>query len=235
MLHEVNIIARESDNRYRVELDGHGATLTLQGHFLAGVAPGAGEIALEFSEDWSAVLRISYPLQLKRASPEEAERRLRLSKAAEARANLKAAYVAERAYQQEKNTFSPQVYEIGFTPERGNRYSYYFAPEGRSTNRAGAEERSDPEAVIVETDRFKFPEARFSPTIAGTRCSITDDRSTGNHGVGVAAGNAGDFLILAAGDLGDGPLDCWTVASFSRTKADGTVVPAGEPCHESDR
>src|SRR3954471_3025216 len=49
------------------------------------------------------------------------------SKQAEVKANLKSAYTAEKAYYQEKDTFSASVLAIGFAPERGNRYTYVFA------------------------------------------------------------------------------------------------------------
>ena len=46
------------------------------------------------------------------------------SKQGEAKANLKALFTAQRAYFQEKDRYSPYINEIGFTPERGNRYQY---------------------------------------------------------------------------------------------------------------
>src|SRR5205085_1607590 len=46
------------------------------------------------------------------------------AKQSEAKANLKAVYTAEKAYYQEKDTYSNEVGRIGFAPERGNRYAY---------------------------------------------------------------------------------------------------------------
>src|SRR5438309_2647858 len=46
------------------------------------------------------------------------------AKQSEAKANLKAFYMAELAYHQEKDLFSTNMSAVGFSPERGNRYQY---------------------------------------------------------------------------------------------------------------
>ena len=48
------------------------------------------------------------------------------SKQSEAKANMKAMFTAEKAFFQEKDRFSSYVGEVGFAPERNNRYSYYI-------------------------------------------------------------------------------------------------------------
>ena len=47
------------------------------------------------------------------------------SKQSEAKANLKAMFTAQKAYAAEKDKFSILVGEIGFSPERNNRYAYF--------------------------------------------------------------------------------------------------------------
>src|SRR3954470_13973681 len=47
------------------------------------------------------------------------------SKQSEAKANLKAMFTAQKAYAAEKDKFSTLVGEIGFSPERNNRYAYF--------------------------------------------------------------------------------------------------------------
>ena len=44
------------------------------------------------------------------------------SKQAEPKANLKALFVAQRSYFSERDSYSSSVSDIGFIPERGNRY-----------------------------------------------------------------------------------------------------------------
>src|SRR5258708_3390629 len=49
------------------------------------------------------------------------------SKQSEARANLKALFTAQKAFYQEKDHFSSITAEVGFAPERNNRYTYFAA------------------------------------------------------------------------------------------------------------
>src|SRR6476661_5480990 len=46
------------------------------------------------------------------------------AKQSEAKANLKAVFTAQRAYYQEKDRYMETISDIGFSPERGNRYAY---------------------------------------------------------------------------------------------------------------
>src|SRR5580765_3536663 len=48
------------------------------------------------------------------------------SKQSEAKANLKAVFTAQKAYFQEKDKFSSYAGDIGFSPERNNRYAYFL-------------------------------------------------------------------------------------------------------------
>src|SRR4051812_28340220 len=63
------------------------------------------------------------------------------SKQSECKANLKSAYTAEQSFYQEKNAYSTNAGEIGFSPARGNRYAYFLFDVGqvqdRSTARVG--------------------------------------------------------------------------------------------------
>src|ERR1700694_437320 len=60
------------------------------------------------------------------------------SKQSEAKANMKAMFTAEKAFFQEKDRYSTLSGEVGFSPERNNRYNYLLSQtiatmEGRST------------------------------------------------------------------------------------------------------
>src|SRR4051812_16376379 len=48
------------------------------------------------------------------------------SKQSEAKANLKAMFTSEKAFLAEKDRFSGFVGEVGFSPERNNRYAYFL-------------------------------------------------------------------------------------------------------------
>src|SRR5712671_5345970 len=52
------------------------------------------------------------------------------SKQSEAKANMKAMFTAQKAFSAEKDRFSSLTGEIGFSPERNNRYSYFTGAAG---------------------------------------------------------------------------------------------------------
>ena len=55
------------------------------------------------------------------------------SKTTEAKSNLKAMYTAEKAFRQEGDRYSTLAGEVGFSPERNNRYAYFLgSPIGTS-------------------------------------------------------------------------------------------------------
>src|SRR4051812_33310338 len=51
------------------------------------------------------------------------------AKQSEAKTNLKAVFTAEKAYYGERDSLSNRFSAVGFTPERGNRYSYVLGAE----------------------------------------------------------------------------------------------------------
>src|SRR5437773_1453977 len=57
------------------------------------------------------------------------------SKQSEAKANLKAMFTAEKAFYQEKDRFSSYVAEVGFAPERNNRYNYALTNQANYDNK----------------------------------------------------------------------------------------------------
>src|SRR5438105_11937960 len=74
-----------------------------------------------------------------------------VAKTSEAKANLKALYTAQKAYFQEKDKLGTTMPEVGFAPERKNRYTYFLAPSGPVERRkAGAEKTAN--AVIIGLD-----------------------------------------------------------------------------------
>src|SRR5438477_12767904 len=52
------------------------------------------------------------------------------SKQSEAKANLKAMFTAEKAFSAEKDRYTNLVGEMGFSPERNNRYAYFAGLTG---------------------------------------------------------------------------------------------------------
>jgi type IV pilus assembly protein PilA len=154
------------------------------------------------------------------------------SKQSEAKANLKAMYTAEKAYFQEKDTYSASVATIGFAPERGNRYQYNLNGTGGTLdNRAGTLASTLSTADGISIDTFKYPNAYSDAPMAALACGDT---------AAVVTGALGNFTGSAQGNVdNDSTVDQWTISSVGRTTAGGTCdadtnVPAGEPSNNQN-
>src|SRR5512138_1521172 len=77
------------------------------------------------------------------------------SKQSEAKANLKAAFTAMKAYYQEKDKYSLLVQDIGFVPERNNRFAYFMDSTVVLSDRSGSVESFPSGATAINTDTFK--------------------------------------------------------------------------------
>lgn len=132
------------------------------------------------------------------------------AKQSEAKSNLKALFTAEKAFRAAKDRFSPFVYEVGFKPERNNRYAYRAA--------AGAlEERkdADPDQLAADTfqgisvDTYKHRSAVMDPAYV-----------TGGAALTAAATTDVDFSGTAAGDIDTDPgVDSWHISNVAGTVA----------------
>lgn len=159
------------------------------------------------------------------------------AKMTEAKVNLRAIYSSQHTHFQENGTYSSSVSQIGFAPERNNRYSYDLAASTAL--------------------RFKRL-ASGREALAGTETGFTSDQAKGYVPVapnpaiaGVVTGALGAYTATAVANVdADGGHDQWSIASAGRGKgagdgasstsahADGTgvcdahVASAGEPCHD---
>jgi type IV pilus assembly protein PilA len=150
------------------------------------------------------------------------------SKQSEAKANLKAMFTAEKAYLQEKDKFSSYVGEVGFAPERNNRYAY-FADSGQAfDNRVGTVASTTTTATAIEVDMFKGYVAQT--VVTGTLpCSGAVGSST----------TAISFTGEAVGNIDtDTTSDVWSISTDSRSATatcDGApsgAVASGEPAND---
>ena len=80
------------------------------------------------------------------------------SKQGEAKANLRGWFTTQRSYLQEKGAYveSPKV--LGFAPERGNRYAYYFASDMKCEERKSDGSITAPASALVNC--FTVDEAK---------------------------------------------------------------------------
>jgi type IV pilus assembly protein PilA len=160
------------------------------------------------------------------------------SKQSEVKGNLKAAFTCERAYYQEHSTYTSCVLQLGFAPERGNRYRYTLNTTTRvdetcntTQSRATAAGTSLPSDGDILADAFKFgtsagitaanaakPTPTYAPAVpSGTTMVVQNDL------VGVVpnlADAAGTFGIGAHGDIDvDAQLDLWYLSGVSSITA----------------
>lgn len=150
------------------------------------------------------------------------------SRQSEAKANLKAMFTAELAYYQQNNTYSPLINAIGFTPERGNRYTYDLGGVQWQDRTTSVASQLSTETGI-EADIFKWASVGV-PAIMPAAFQA-----------GVIVGNGGTFYGTAAGNVDmDTTLDQWSISDANRGGAAASTStqcavgnnPGGEPCND---
>lgn len=151
----------------------------------------------------------------------------RRSTQSEVKVNLKSAYTAERAYFAEKDAFSESVEQIGFLPERGNRYRYYLSARGDmlipGTSDGGWHSN-------IGADLKKDLLSGNATLQASVPSAVL--AQAGIHGTCPEPCNV---TIVAVGNLDTDPtVDVWSISTEDRTIG-GEKVSAGMPyCHVSD-
>jgi type IV pilus assembly protein PilA len=166
------------------------------------------------------------------------------SKQSESKANLKGYYTAEKSYYQAHDVYCSDMTIVGYSPERGNRYTYDFGiASGLAGTPAHAQARNaatlDSTTAFdqVLTDIYKYPElvAPYTASSGGSLTFVAQDTGhtaipAGNvskyvNGPGASApppsctNTAGDFAGFAFGNIdNDGVgIDSWGIASQSGT------------------
>jgi type IV pilus assembly protein PilA len=144
------------------------------------------------------------------------------SKQSEAKTNLKSLYTAQQAFFAEKDRYSDFANEIGFAPQRGNRYAYRVSATGASEDRS-LDAIPPPTAGVafIEVDTYRFPGAAAAPTVAVTNYTPegTANSTTPSTNFGVTPGIADCpqcvFFAGAAGNAdNDAYIDSWVIAGF---------------------
>jgi type IV pilus assembly protein PilA len=149
------------------------------------------------------------------------------SKQSEAKANLKAMFTAEKAFYQEKDRFSSLVGEVGFAPERNNRYNYSLTVNATGyDNRSVAVATTATNATGIQADVFK-----------GYQVDTTG--VTGGAPDGTAATLTTNFVGTAIGNIdADSTMDAWSISTNSRNMTggdnSGNNVASGEPSNDTN-
>jgi type IV pilus assembly protein PilA len=154
------------------------------------------------------------------------------SKQSEAKANLKAVFTAQKAFFQEKDKFSSLTGEIGFSPERNNRYAYYLLATGNTMeDRATTTIPAGTNFTGIGVDVFKYTTAYAQGGAFVGGCTGTS--------VGVVPPATPSFTAGAMGNIdADATTDVWSISSVSRVLS-GTCTadannPSGEPANDQN-
>jgi len=149
------------------------------------------------------------------------------SKQSEAKANSKAMFTAEKAFYAEKDRWSTRVGEVGFAPERNNRYNYFLGgstQDSRSTTLA----TTGTQATAISADSFKGYTTTTTSTF-GSTCGVTPAAPTTQTTVADWAGSA-------IGNIdSDTVLDAWSISTQTRNCSSGDnigPVAGGEAVNE---
>jgi type IV pilus assembly protein PilA len=137
------------------------------------------------------------------------------SKQSEAKANLKAAFTAMKAYYQEKDQYSTVAGVIGFVPERNNRYTYWLDKTGVASNRSAATETGIALANAIGADQMK---GYATQAYSAGPCAGTGIADAGPY---VDAAGTAQWTGFALGNVdGDPDIDRWSVSTGSRVFPD---------------
>ena len=157
------------------------------------------------------------------------------SKQSEAKANLKSMFTSEKAFFQERDRYSSLVDEVGFAPERNNRYAYFLAnastpQEDRATSVIATVSAST--NVSISIDGFKYPDALST-------AANTISAGCAGYTVGVTGTGPYSFSGFAQGNIdSDDTLDKWSISTDSRVltlvagSCEGGNSPSGEPFND---
>lgn len=146
------------------------------------------------------------------------------SKTSEANANLKAAFVAEKAFFAENARYSPFIEEVGFLPEGGNRYLYALSAEG-DLSAPGPHGGSDRHTGVHSDPRHRLADAALEAKVPD---ALWDE--VGLQGECPSC----DLTIIAVSNLDDDDdVDVWSISTRDRV-IDGVTVSAGTPHHHLD-
>ncbi|ATB42558.1 type IV pilus subunit [Cystobacter fuscus] len=161
------------------------------------------------------------------------------SKQGEAKANLKAWFTSQRAYLQEKDKYSENVQTVGFSPERGNRYAYYFATANTCILREQKGVTDTKGANCITVDSAKFAGSATPKYAAPQSPGYTGaGADPGMPGLaGCATGIGCNISGLAAGNVDNDSvgIDTWWISTKDTTTItaacgnDEVVTVAGAP------
>jgi type IV pilus assembly protein PilA len=162
------------------------------------------------------------------------------SKQSEAKANMKAIFTAQKAFFQEQDRFSTATGELGFEPERNNRYAYYLGNGGTLEGRSASTITNASTYTGINVDVFKYGAGTQPATMVASPCTCTGG-GPGCNVPGIEQPPNASFNAGAVGNVdADSVVDIWTVSSRSRIFTVTTSCtadasnPSGEPTNDQN-
>jgi type IV pilus assembly protein PilA len=161
------------------------------------------------------------------------------SKQGEAKANLKAWFTTQRAFLQEKDRYEEDIKIIGYAPERGNRYAYYFQKASTTCEvRGTGAVTAMTSAFCIDVDTGKFKGSLARPTASGLAGLTHVGTGTAPKKPGVSGTCPGcNIDAVAAGNVDNEAtgIDTWYISTGDATaaatcgNADEKMAVAGSP------
>lgn len=150
----------------------------------------------------------------------------------ECKTNLKGAFIAERSFYVEKDRYAEHPVEVGFAPERGNRYVYLLAESGPLEDRSVAVATPDPSHVGIGVDSVRYPGADSTALRAALPSRVAAQLGVKPTCSGCTCPQC-EITMACIGNIDDDPdLDVWTISTAARTDPTGDSVPPGMPFNE---
>jgi prepilin-type N-terminal cleavage/methylation domain-containing protein len=163
------------------------------------------------------------------------------AKQSEAKTNLRGIFAGQKSFLGERDAYSPHVADIGFHPERGNRYAYRLSPGCTNPEvRTGAPVANASPTTIdcIQVDTGRFTGSAPAPATAGgvpvwqppaNNPSVPADLSDSVSQI--ANCPMCSFSASAAGNVdSDATIDTWFISSVDATVGGGVcweATPAG--------
>jgi len=130
------------------------------------------------------------------------------SKQSEAKTNLKAVFTGQKSRFGERDRFSSLIAEIGFAPERGNRYLYDLGPVVGGFGACGAGTLEPRTAPTVVAGSYSGVEADIQRYPGTTYVSANLVANAGSAGAMTWAVSGGSVTPIANGTVGYDILVC---------------------------
>ena len=165
------------------------------------------------------------------------------AKQSEAKTNLKASYQAQRSYFAERDGYNSNIFAVGYSPERGNRYAYYYESTPANLEvRSAATANTAPATGFsgVQVDTWKVTGASSVPafSINGASQASEGNNSTASGVPGITTGPNGSIIMVAVGNIdNDTAFDSWAIGASVGIQTAGTTcsvkanASSGEPAN----